>query len=206
MYAVGLLVAVAVGTGSPELIVVTTMSEAGLVPVLLGILLVLVSTVTTTFLDIYSGVVSARSILPRLPERATVIAFGLGSAALAACLDVLSFAPFLLAIGAIFLPIFTVVLVEHYLFAGRKVATEEIDRRGGRYWFTGGVRLPAIAAWLVGFLGYDLASGFRSLSTFGLVARRDPWQIGASLPCLVVTALCYLLFAGGGRIISGRSA
>lgn len=205
MYAVGLLVAVAVGTGSPDGIVVKTMSEAGLVPVMLGIVLVLVSTVTTTFLDIYSGMVSARSILPRLPEKATVIAVGIGSAALAAFLDVFSFEPFLLAIGAIFLPTFTIVLVEYYLFAGRRVVAEDIDRRGGIYWFTGGVRIPAILAWLIGFLVYDLASGFRSLSYFGLVAAREGWAMGSSIPCLVATSLAYLLLAGAGRAL-GRTA
>jgi len=205
MYAVGLLVAVAVVTDSPDQIVVKTMSEAGLIPVLIGILLVLVSTVTTTFLDIYSSAVSARSILPRLPEKLTVIAVGLGSAALAAFLDVFKFEPFLFAIGAIFLPIFTIVLVDHYLFARGKVVTNEIDRRRGIYWFTGGVRIPAILAWLVGFLVYDLASGFKSLSFFGVVAKQSSWRLGASIPCLVVTTAAYLILAGAGRL-AGKNA
>jgi NCS1 family nucleobase:cation symporter-1 len=135
-----------------------------------------------------------------------VIAVGIGSAALAAFLDVLSFEPFLLAIGAIFLPIFTIVLADHYLLAGRRVITEDIDRRGGVYWFTGGVRIPAIAAWIVGFLVYDLASGFRSLSFFGLAKAGDPWHIGASIPCLVVTTTAYLLLAVVGRLTARKAA
>jgi putative hydroxymethylpyrimidine transporter CytX len=206
MYAVGLLVAVAVVTDSPDQIVVKTMSEAGLIPVLLGILLVLVSTVTTTFLDVYSAAVSARTLLPRLPEKFTVIAVGIGSAALAVFLDVFSFEPFLLAIGAIFLPIFTIVLTHHYLLSGRKVLVAEIDRRGGAYWFTGGVSLTAVLAFVGGFSVFDLASGFKSLSFAGLVAPRDGWATGASLPCIAATAILYLAFTGVGRLLRKRSA
>ena len=178
MYGVGLVVAIAVGTAAPDGIVVTTMAEAGLVPVLLGIVLVLVSTVTTTFLDIYSAVVSAQNVAPKLPARAASIVIGIGSAALAVLLDVFQFEPFLLWIGAIFLPIFTIVFLHHFVLDGRRIRPEEIDRRGGAYWFTGGVNVPAVLAVAAGVAAFKWMEG----SSFG-----------ASLPTMLATVAAYLL-------------
>ena len=199
MYAVGLLVAVAVVTSYPDEIVVKTMSDAGLAPVVLGIVLVLVSTVTTTFLDIYSAVVSAQNVAPKLPVKPTVLAVGLGSAALAIFLDVHEFEPFLFLIGAVFLPVFTVVLVEHFALSGRKVHVEEIDLRGGRYWFLGGVNHRAVLAWLLGFLLYYWASGFPGLTQILALMGKEvvtpaAWPTGASLPCILATGAAYLQF------------
>ncbi|MHC4861281.1 MAG: cytosine permease, partial [Planctomycetota bacterium] len=106
------------------------------------------------------------------------------------------------AIGAVFLPVFTVVLVEHFVFGGRSVDPDEIDRRGGAYWYAGGFHFRAVAAWVVGFLVYDLAKGFKSLGVLGLGLEAEEWSIGSSLPCIAVTAAAYLLLSIGR---AGRS-
>ncbi len=191
MYAVGLLIATATGNAEPDQIVVSTLSGAGIGAILLGILLVLVSTVTTTFLDVYSAAVSARSIAPRLPLGATILAVGLGPAALALLLDVFLYQHFLEAIGAVFIPVFAVVLTDHYVLARGRVDVAEIDRPGGAYWYRGGVRWRSFAAWGAGVATYFLAAGS---------------ALGASLPCLFAAAAVLLALHPGRTAAALRGA
>ncbi|MEZ5338780.1 MAG: cytosine permease [bacterium] len=202
MYFVGLLVACSQGLSSygdvtPDQMVIQTMGQAGLGWAVMAVVLVLLSTVTTTFLDIYSCVVSAQSLLPRIPDRIGNILTGLAGIGLACFLDVFAFEPFLLAIGAVFLPIFAVVLSEHYLIKRGGIDTEQIDKRSGIYWYMAGWNPAAVLAWLVGFLVYDRAGGWGSINYFlGLAGgsiEAEPFACGASLPCLAASVAAYLL-------------
>jgi len=204
MYAVGLLVALATHTDTPDSMVLSVMGGQGFAWALAAILLVLLSTVTTTFLDIYSTVVSAQNLFPRLPARmSNVIAGALGTV-IALTLNVFGYQPFLLAIGAVFLPAFTVVLVDHYFLRRRQVQAARIAERGGPYWYLGGYNWRAIMAWIVGFAVYDWAQGFSSINALGgvtgLKLSATPWTSGASIPCILVSAAVYLLLAYAFRI------
>ncbi len=211
MYAVGLLVATsqgitAFGDVTPDQMVIQTMGQAGTAWALAAIVLVLISTVTTTFLDIYSCVVSSQSLLPGIREREGNIIVGILGILIALFLDTAIFEPFLLAIGAIFLPIFVIVLLWHYLPTGRGFQVEQIDRRGGSYWYSGGFSLAALLAWLTGFLVYDWARGFSSIAYFaslaGVTIESPPFACGSSLPCILASAAAYLLLT---RIIPAQS-
>ena len=71
MFAAGLIAAIATGSGAPESMLLQLMGEHRLlVPALLVVLL---STLTTTFLDIYSNAVSAQSLFPKLGTRPLVL-------------------------------------------------------------------------------------------------------------------------------------
>ena len=204
MYAVGLLVATAQGINSfgdvtPDQMVIRTMGEAGLGWAILAIMLVLLSTVTTTFLDIYSCVVSSQSLWPGIRERSGNIVTGVLGILIACFLNVFSFEGFLLAIGAIFLPIFGVVLAEYYLRGGGRIDVAAIDRRHGPYWYSAGFNVAALLAWLTGFLVYDWARGFASINYFlglaGTSLNMPAFACGASLPCLLASVAAYLLLA-----------
>jgi nucleobase:cation symporter-1, NCS1 family len=218
MYAVGLLVALSTGTETPDAMVVEIMAGRGLAWVVLAIGLVIISTTTTTFLDIYSAAVSAQNLWPQLSSRVGSVLCGVLGTACALLLNVHAYAPFLSAIGAIFLPAFTVVLVDHYLLSDRSVDTSELARRQGRYWYNGGYNWRALLAWLIGFLVYDWAQGFPSLLAFykaitnlatllgGALPVVNPavksFAYGASIPCIVATSVAYLLLVavfGSGR-------
>jgi nucleobase:cation symporter-1, NCS1 family len=209
MYAVGLLVALATGSSAPDRMVVELMGGAGAAWVIAAILLVVLSTVTTTFLDIYSTVVSAQNLWQGIPTKVGTVVIGAAGTLLALGLDAHSYEPFLLAIGAVFLPAFTVVLLHLYLVARGTVAAAELGRRGGAYWYAAGTNWRAVGAWLVGFLVYDWAQGFPSLLTLvnglarlvtlvggtGVVVNPPlpTFAYGASLPCIAVTATTYIL-------------
>jgi NCS1 family nucleobase:cation symporter-1 len=219
MYAVGLLVALATASATPDQLVIEALAGQGIAWVVLAVALVLLSTVTTTFLDVYSAVVSAQNLWPSIGIRAGNVVVAVLGTLLALTLDAHSYEPFLIAIGAIFLPAFSVVLTDLYLLRRGAVDPGELDRRGGRYWYRGGFNPPALLAWLAGFLVYDWAQGFPALLTFwntganlalglglpGLVVNPPvtafPW--GASLPCIAASVAAYLLFSWLAGLTSG---
>jgi purine-cytosine permease-like protein len=204
MYAVGLLVALTTGSASPDQMVIQVMGEQGFYWAVAAVVLVLISTVTTTFLDIFSTVVSAQNLWPRFPDKLGNLIVGALGIVTALVLDVFVYEPFLLAIGAIFLPAFTVVLVDYYFIARRRVMTSQITAKGGSYWYTAGFNWRAVLAWAIGFVVYDWARGFTSIGFFaGWLGEQlagaawaitiDPLPYGASLPCIIATGLVYLL-------------
>ena len=199
MYAVGLLVALATKTSTPDQMVVDVMGTQGLAWAIAAAALVLLSTVTTTFLDIYSAVVSTENLFPSVPLRLGSIATGAIGIAIALFLDVFAYEPFLLAIGAVFLPIFSIVLADLYLLRRGQLSVEAIAQRTGPYWFNGGFNIAALGAWFVGFMVYEWARGFKGLITitslFGINPPVQQWEIGASLPCIVASVAAYLLFS-----------
>ena len=87
---------------------------------------------------------------------------------------------FLLLIGAMFIPLFGVVLTDYFIIRKRKLSTEDIYRIGGAYWYYKGFNLKALAAWAVGFIVYEV-----------IAIKGIP--IGGSLPSLFAAALCYYL-------------
>ena len=136
MYAVGLLVALATATESPDQMVIQVMGQAGLGWAVAAVVLVLISTVTTTFLDIFSTVVSTQNLWAGFPEKVGNLIVGALGIVTALALDVFAYEPFLLAIGAIFLPAFTVVLTDFYLVADRRVYPSQVAERRGSYWYS----------------------------------------------------------------------
>lgn len=206
MYATGLLVALAASTAEPDRMVVEVMGQAGFGWALLAVALVLLSTITTTFLDIFSAVVSAQSLAPRIPLRWGSLAFGLLGALCALGLDVHGYAPFLLAIGLVFLPAFSIVAADYFLV--RRQPEDYLGLSAGRrpaVW-----NWPGLVAWLIGAAVFDCAQGWTALGTisgvFGGEVAAAAWPSGASLPCIAVSAGLYLLLSRISGSAAGQSA
>ena len=144
--------------------------------------------------------------------------------ACALLLNVHAYAPFLSAIGAIFLPAFTVVLVDHYLLSDRSVDTSELARRKGRYWYSGGYNCRALLAWLVaspyttgpGSLACSRSNKvIASLAACSVIqCRSEPSnqnvRLWGEIPCIVATSVAYLLLVDcsgvAGRICRAKPA
>lgn len=183
MYAVGLVAAIATGSGAPEGMLLQLMgAHRLLVP---AVLIVLLSTVTTTFLDIYSNAVSAQSLFPKLGTRPLVLLGGLAGTVIALFFDATIYEGFLLFIGSAFCPLFGVVLADYFILKRGAYAAEDLFRRG-RYWYTGGLNWRALLAWAAGFGIYRLCA-------------RTAFAGGASLPALLAAAVLYLAVSYGRR-------
>ncbi|MHB1134067.1 MAG: putative hydroxymethylpyrimidine transporter CytX [Chloroflexota bacterium] len=202
MFLVGLLAALASGQPNP----VPVMLALGLgVPALLVVLL---STFTTAFMDVYSTAVSSLNIAPRLGERPGIVLGGLLGTALALVFPMEQYESFLLLIGATFVPYFGVVLADYFVVHRRHYDTGQMFGRG-RYWFWRGLNLRAFVAYALGVLVFRWLAGDDPFGLLGALGLAD-WVhtnltvIGASVPAMLFTALVYLLITGRRR--SGMAA
>jgi NCS1 family nucleobase:cation symporter-1 len=189
MYLVGLAAALATKSPDPSGVVMNLMVEFGwAIPALL---IVLFSTFTTTFLDIYSTAISGLVMAPKLGERKGIILGGvLGTATALLFPTLMNYEHFLLFIGAMFCPLFGVVLTDYFLMSKGSLAVEDLYQREGRYWFTQGVNLRAILAWAIGFVVYLGFSPMLMEQVLGMNIT-FPCQIGSSLPSFVLAGVVY---------------
>jgi len=176
MYFIGLSAALATKSPTPEAMVLELLVSLGLV--VPAMIIVLFSTFTTTFLDIYSTAVSALNIYPKLGEKkGTIIGGALGTIiALIFGNYPETYTHFLEIIGFIFCPLFGIVLADYFITKRRKVATDELFTQGA-YWYTKGVHVTALGCWVIGALVFWLG---RYL------------QIGGAISSFIVAALIYL--------------
>ena len=165
-------------TETPDSMVMNLMASMGLAGP--ALVIVLLSTVTTTFLDIYSNAISALSIFPKLNERATVAVCGVAGTVFAVFFPATEYEQFLLFIGAMFCPLFGVVLTDYFVLKRMKYVAESLFG-GELYRYTRGFNVPAILSWGAGFALYETAA-------------HAGWACGASLPGMAGAGLIYLLF------------
>ncbi|WP_167143126.1 purine-cytosine permease family protein [Canibacter zhoujuaniae] len=153
---------------------------------------IFLSVTATNTMVVYGMATSAQTIVPRtnpLPFLPTALVLGAISVAGATWLAMLDqFTNFLVLIGAFFIPVFAIMIIDYYVARRRTYAHDILRTQGGRYWFTGGVNIGAVATWIIG-------CGVYLLFTFVW-----PLPIGASLPTIVLSAASYLLFTKLMRI------
>jgi putative hydroxymethylpyrimidine transporter CytX len=169
----------------------------------------LVGETDEAFADIYSGAVSLQNIFPQLSQRVLAVAIaGLGSA-LAAWLTMERFESFLFLVGSIFVPLFGILIADHFIIRRRSIDVVQLYESSGAYWFNGGVRVVSLLPWLAGFFIYHwvLPTGPAAwVHDVGLVlgtplSVRLPW-LAASIPSFTVALLLTIALA---RISSRRS-
>ncbi|MCD6419611.1 MAG: putative hydroxymethylpyrimidine transporter CytX [Synergistetes bacterium] len=145
-----------------------------------ALVLILLSTITSTFLDIYSTAISSLNLFPRLNRLWTMVIAGAVGTVLGLIFLPDAYEGFLLLIGGMFCPIFGVVLADYFIVRKGRLVVEELYRIGGMYWYSEGVNWCAIFSWLLGFGVYEF------------ITIRMPW-IGASIPSMVVSGSFYLV-------------
>jgi putative hydroxymethylpyrimidine transporter CytX len=140
-----------------------------LLAVNLGVLalgIVILATVTTTFLDAYSAGVSFLNIFPKLNEKkVAMVMTGIGTV-LALVLNMDSYQNFLYAIGSVFSPLFAILLCDYFLLKNQDLQ-EKLK-----------VNYGAIAVWA---LGVGLYYWFINLDLV----------FGATIPVMVIIAIIH---------------
>ena len=106
------------------------------------------------FADVYSGALSLRNIFPRLSRTAATLGIAAVSCALAAWLTMERYESFLFLLGSVFVPLFGILVADHFVNRRRRVDVDDLYRECGRYWYSGGVRGAALGPWLAGFVLY----------------------------------------------------
>jgi NCS1 family nucleobase:cation symporter-1 len=87
---------------------------------------------------------------------------------------------FLFFIGAMFVPLFGVILTDYFLIRSRQLNKEEIYKEGGEYWYSKGFNIAAIVSWAIGFIVYEFIAIMK-------------YTIGGSLPSLIAAGLVYYI-------------
>lgn len=167
MYIIGM--GAALYTGETDIAVI--MAKAGLG--IAALLIIVFSTVTTTFLDAYSAGVSSESIFVKLKARHVGIAATVAGTAAAILFPMDDITDFLYLIGSVFAPMIAVQIADVFLLKKEKKLTD-FDWKN-------------LVIWLIGFVVY------RWLMTVDI-------PVGNTLPDMaVVILLCLIAEAAAGR-------
>jgi putative hydroxymethylpyrimidine transporter CytX len=165
MYIIGLGAAIIAGNSEPS----AMMLAANLGLSALGI--VVLATVTTTFLDAYSAGVSFANIFPKLDEKKVALVMTVIGTGAALWVDIEQYENFLIAIGSVFAPLFAVLLTEYFIIKNRQLCPELL------------VNWSALGVWAFGVVIYH------QFITMGFV-------LGATIPVLLITSVTYKIIWG----------
>ncbi|ATW26061.1 putative hydroxymethylpyrimidine transporter CytX [Candidatus Formimonas warabiya] len=162
MYIIGLGTAIAAENSD----ITAMMLVANLGFVALGI--VILSTVTTTFLDAYSAGVTFLNFFPKLPEKTVALVMGGLGTILALLVNMEQYENFLYAIGSVFAPLFAIVLTDYFILKNKKADPQLM------------INWNALLVWILGIVLYY------QFIKFDLI-------LGATAPVMACTGGIYLL-------------
>lgn len=171
MYVIGL--GAAIFTAQSDIAQIMLQSGLGVA----GVLIVILSTVTTVFLDVYSAGVSAGTIWKGLPEKRAGVVVCLIGTLLAVFTPIEQYENFLYLIGSVFAPMISILIVDFFLLK-KDSSQDPFD-------------LSNFILWLIGFVIYRL---FLSIDTV----------IGSTLPVMILTALLCIFVNGGKKYVQNH--
>lgn len=173
MYVIGM--GAAIYTGEYDIAVI--MVKAGLGVAALVILVL--STVTTTFLDAWSAGISAESLSGRINGKWTAVAVTVVGVAGAILFPMDDITGFLYLIGSVFAPMIAIQIADSFLLKRDRFGAEADVRN--------------LVIWLVGFIAYRALMGVDTV-------------VGYTLPDMVFTViLCVLAEKLGGKRVEKRA-
>lgn len=155
MYIIGMGLSLIVGESDIGIV----MAGAGLG--VLGLLIALFSTVTTTFLDAYSAGISFGNLTEGKGEKVFSLGVCLVATILALFFPIERYESFLYLIGSFFVPMVTLLLMEYFVYGSRDISKA--------------LRLDNAVLWGVGIILYRL---FLSIDT----------PIGSTVPVMIILA------------------
>lgn len=131
--------------------------------------IVVLSTVTTTFLDVYSAGVSFLNIMPKLSEKKVGIIMTIIGTFMAIIFPIDNYQGFLYAIGSVFAPLFAILITDYFIIKkNTKVMSNVLINWG------------AILVWIIGIVLY-----------YSFI-KRD-FVLGATVPVMIITGLIYAI-------------
>ncbi|KFL35394.1 hydrogenase expression protein [Sulfurospirillum sp. SCADC] len=162
MYAIGLAIALYAKDASLG----TMMMALHLGFVALGI--VLLSTITTTFLDAYSAGVTFTNIFPQINERKIAFAMAVVGLLVALFTPIEQYENFLYAIGSVFGPLFAIVLSDYFIFKKEQIEPTLI------------LHVGSLLVWAIGVVLY-----------YQFITLDLP--LGSTLPTMLATSILFII-------------
>ena len=185
-YFIGALTNVAVGAPDPIAII----ASYGLgMP---AMLIIIFSTLTTGFLDIYSAAITFKNILPGASVKKQIILVGVISTIIATFFPVEAYEWFLLLLVSAFVPLAVIMVLDYF---ARRYDPKELLKDRGKYWYKRGVNVFAMIVWFIAF-AFCLLLNTSSVLMIEIPIITDiVSNYGSSLPTLALTAVMYLPLA-----------
>jgi putative hydroxymethylpyrimidine transporter CytX len=146
------------------------------------LLVMIVDEIDNAFADIYSAAVSSQNIFHNLNQRHLIIGFSGLSTVLAIFVSIEGYEQFLFLVGALFVPLFGVLLTDYFLIKHGKY---QHDMMYGNNMAK--IGYTALVAWFAGALTYYL------LSQLSPIYLSQLPTIGSTIPSLIVSSMLYLL-------------
>jgi purine-cytosine permease-like protein len=168
MYIIGL--AAAIFTGDSD--IAKILMAAGFSVV--AMVIVILSTVTTTFLDVYSAAVSAMNISKRINEKWLAIGVCILGTIIAIFTPIEEYENFLYLIGSVFAPMIAILITDYFILKNKNA--------GARY------NITNFILWVIGFIVYRI---FLNADT--VIGSTLPVMIVISVICIVVNRVKKLI-------------
>lgn len=156
MYIIGM--GAAIYTGESDIAKIMMTAGLGVV----GLIIIVFSTVTTTFLDVYSAGVSLNSISKTFNEKWTSIVICIIGMLIAIFTPIVQYENFLYFIGSVFAPMIAIQIVDNFILEKSSI-DKDFD-------------IINLILWLIGFIIYRL---FMKIDT----------PIGNTIPVMIITIL-----------------
>jgi putative hydroxymethylpyrimidine transporter CytX len=163
MYIIGLGAVIVSNNADPS----TMMLAANLGITALGI--VVLSTVTTTFLDVYSAGVSFLNIMPKLSQKTVGIIMSIVGTFVALMLPMENYQGFLYAIGSVFAPLFAILITDYFIIKKNTKLKSSVL-----------INFGAVIVWIIGIIIY-----YRFIK-LDLI-------LGATVPVMIITGFIYTI-------------
>jgi putative hydroxymethylpyrimidine transporter CytX len=174
MFIIGLGAAVYAGTAD----ICSILLAAGLGSV--ALIIVVFSTVTTTFLDVYSAGVSLVNLNPKAGEKTAALVVCIIGLVLAIMVPISQYENFLYLIGSVFAPLFAILLTDYFLLDRKTVDPNSLFNCGNA------------ALWIGGVIAYRLLLSWDS-------------PLGITLPVIALVGMLSVLVNGGIRLCSKQA-
>ena len=185
------------------------------------LLALLVGETDEAFADIYSAAVSSQNLESRIPQRAAIVLVSVAGTGLAVWLGLRrsvalgTYESFLFLMGSVFVPLFGVFVADYFLLGRRGRFTQELFDRRARRTAGRGLNVPAIAAWILGFLIYQWSvptgpvvwqHAMRTVLHDWIGLPFPLWNsvAGASIPSFGAALVLYVAVAGLARAATRR--
>ena len=160
MYVIGM--GMALFTNETDIAVIMVKAGLGIA----GLIIVIFSTVTTTFLDVYSAGISSGSLSSKINQQAAAVIVCIIGTLLAIFTQTNYFESFLYFIGSVFAPMIAVQIVDWFIFKN-----DSSDK---------GANIINLVVWAVGFVLYRISMNFDII-------------LGNTFPVMLITGIiCFI--------------
>jgi len=173
MYIIGLGAALFAGNSDiTQILLASGLSVVALV-------IVILSTVTTTFLDVYSAGVSFFNISKKISIRAYALIVCFVGAIIAIFVPITQYENFLYLIGSAFAPLFAILITDYFIFKKHNIDSKKM-------W-----NVKNLIIWAIGVFGYRMLMQYNS--PIGITL---PIMLGISILCVIIDTITVIINNG----------